>query len=113
MKSRPGQGLTVISKKIRLKQNDHASRRTQRYPHTRREQHRPSPSPTLAGSSTPAPLTSAPPLPSSPHKAQRPRPPQLTSQNYYPAARAAVAYTIPTQPKYTPTPATQKSQSCS
>jgi hypothetical protein len=29
MKSRPGQGLTVISKKIRLKQNDHASRRTQ------------------------------------------------------------------------------------
>src|ERR1700727_1114055 len=40
MKSRPGQGLTVISKKIRLKQNDHASRRTQRSPHTRREQHR-------------------------------------------------------------------------
>jgi hypothetical protein len=39
MKSRPGQGLTVISKKIRLKQNDHASRRTQYYPHTRREQH--------------------------------------------------------------------------
>jgi hypothetical protein len=28
MKSRPGQGLTEISKKIRLKQNDHASRRT-------------------------------------------------------------------------------------
>src|ERR1700734_1389196 len=39
MKSRPGQGLTVIGKKIRLKQNDHASRRTQRSPHTRREQH--------------------------------------------------------------------------
>ncbi len=39
MKSRPGQGLTVISKKIRHKQNDHASRRTQRYPHTRRAQH--------------------------------------------------------------------------
>src|ERR1700734_274296 len=39
MKSRPGQGLTEISKKIRLKQNDHASRRTQRSPHTRREQH--------------------------------------------------------------------------
>src|ERR1700722_11480986 len=39
MKSRPGQGLTVISKKIRLKQNDHASRRTQRSPHTRRAQH--------------------------------------------------------------------------
>src|ERR1700683_3400645 len=49
MKSRPGQGLTVISKKIRLKQNDHASRRTQRSPHTRREQH---PS-TLAANSTP------------------------------------------------------------
>src|SRR5580692_7161579 len=48
MKSRPGQGLTVISKKIRLKQNDHASRRTQRSPHTRRDQNRPSPSPTLA-----------------------------------------------------------------
>jgi hypothetical protein len=29
MKSRPGQGLIVISKKIRLKQNDHARRRTQ------------------------------------------------------------------------------------
>jgi hypothetical protein len=28
MKSRPGQGLTVISKKIRLMQNDHARRRT-------------------------------------------------------------------------------------
>src|ERR1700733_6977227 len=41
MKSRPGQGLTEISKKIRLMQNDHASRRTQRSPHTRREQHRP------------------------------------------------------------------------
>jgi hypothetical protein len=53
MKSRPGQGLTVISKKIRLKQNDHASRRTQRSPHTRREQHRPRPSPTLTASSTP------------------------------------------------------------
>src|SRR5580704_3310133 len=43
MKSRPGQGLTEISKKIRLKQNDHASRRTQRSPHTRREQHQPKP----------------------------------------------------------------------
>jgi hypothetical protein len=52
MKSRPGQGLTVISKKIRHKQNDHASRRTQRSPHTRREQHRPSPNPTLAASTT-------------------------------------------------------------
>ena len=52
MKSRPGQGLTVISKKIRLKQNDHASRRTQRSPHTRREQH---PS-TLAVRSTPSTL---------------------------------------------------------
>jgi hypothetical protein len=39
MKFRPEQGLTVIGKKIRLKQNDHASRRTQRSPHTRREQH--------------------------------------------------------------------------
>ena len=39
MKSRPGQGLTEISKKIRHKQNDRASRRTQCYPHTRREQH--------------------------------------------------------------------------
>jgi hypothetical protein len=28
MKSRPGQGLTVIGKKIRLKQSDHARRRT-------------------------------------------------------------------------------------
>jgi hypothetical protein len=37
MKSRPGQGLTVKAKKIRLKQNDHASRRTQRSPHTRRK----------------------------------------------------------------------------
>src|SRR5271168_124908 len=45
MKSRPGQGLTVISKKIRHKQNDHASRRTQRSPHTRREQHPPPPPP--------------------------------------------------------------------
>ena len=39
MKSRPGQGLTVKAKKIQLKQNDHASRRTQRSPHTRRAQH--------------------------------------------------------------------------
>jgi hypothetical protein len=39
MKSRPGQGLTVIGKRIRLKQNDHASRRTQCSPHTRRAQH--------------------------------------------------------------------------
>src|SRR5580698_399639 len=53
MKSRPGQGLTVKAKKIRLQQNDHVSRRTQRSPHTRREQHRPSPNPTLAASSTP------------------------------------------------------------
>ena len=52
MKSRPGQGLIVKAMKIRLKQNDHASSRTQRSPHTRREQHRPSPSPTLAASST-------------------------------------------------------------
>src|ERR1700732_2927758 len=55
MKSSPGQGPTVISKKIRPKQNDHARRRTQRSPHTRREQHRPSPDPTLAASSTPPP----------------------------------------------------------
>src|ERR1700684_4361214 len=46
MKFRPEQGLTVISKKILLKQNDHASRRTQRSPHTRRNQHRPKPPPT-------------------------------------------------------------------
>jgi hypothetical protein len=67
MKSRPGQGLTVISKKIRLKQNDHASRRTQRSPHTRREQH---PS-TLAARSTPSALTEPPirpgPFPQPPH----------------------------------------------
>jgi glucosamine kinase len=37
MKSRPGQGLTVISKKIRPMQNDHARRRTPPLPHTRRE----------------------------------------------------------------------------
>src|ERR1700722_13476373 len=52
MKSRPGQGLTVISKKILPMQNDHASRRTQRSPHTRREQHRLNPkrkNPTFAG----------------------------------------------------------------
>src|ERR1700722_10165537 len=61
MKSRPGQGLTEISKKIRLKQNDHASRRTQRSPHTLREQHRPSPSPTLSASSTAQAQTRASP----------------------------------------------------
>src|SRR5580658_4801512 len=52
MKSRPGQGLTGISKKIRLKQNDHTSRRTQRSPHTRRAQHPLNASPTLAARST-------------------------------------------------------------
>src|ERR1700679_2776950 len=57
MKSRPGQGLTVISKKIRPKQNDHASRRTQRSPHTRREQHPVHPSPTA---STPPKTTPRP-----------------------------------------------------
>src|ERR1700733_3916248 len=56
MKSRPGQGLTVISKKIRPKQNDHASRRTQRSPHTRREQHPPTPTPT-----SPPPRPAPPP----------------------------------------------------
>src|ERR1700735_5533131 len=45
MKSRPGQGLTVISKKIRLKQNDQARRRTQCSPHTRRDQHSKNPPP--------------------------------------------------------------------
>jgi cyclopropane-fatty-acyl-phospholipid synthase len=39
MKSRPGQGLIEISKKIRHMQNDHASRRTPPWPDTRREQH--------------------------------------------------------------------------
>src|ERR1700678_1551652 len=68
MKSRPGQGLTEISKKIRHKQNDHASRRTQRYPHTRREQHRPSPNP------TPAPIKTAPPQPIPPSPTPTPPP---------------------------------------
>jgi hypothetical protein len=45
MKSRPGQGLTEISKKIRLRQNDHASRRTQRSRHTRRRPKPPKPLP--------------------------------------------------------------------
>src|ERR1700735_1663017 len=53
MKSRPGQGLTEISKKIRLKQNDHASRRTQRSPHTRRRPKPPEPPPRERYSSLP------------------------------------------------------------
>ncbi len=40
MKSRPGQGLTVISKKIRPMQTDHASRRTPPCPHTHPRQNR-------------------------------------------------------------------------
>src|ERR1700722_14883943 len=68
MKSRPGQGLTEISKKIRHKQNDHASRRTQRSPHTPREQH---PLHTPA----PPPPPRAAPRPPSPRAAPRPKPP--------------------------------------
>ena len=40
MKSRPGQGLTEISKKIRLMQTDHARRRTPPCPHTHPRQNR-------------------------------------------------------------------------
>src|SRR5580704_6243686 len=87
MKSRPGQGLIVISKKIRLKQNDHASRRTQRSPHTRRQQHRPKPPPTLAASTTAqnlpphSPLASTRPNPSPEHptpaQLRQPAPPSI------------------------------------
>ena len=67
-KFRPEQGLIEISKKIRHKQNDHASRRTQCYPHTRRAQHPLNALPTLAASSTPNP----PPTPTSPCDQQPP-----------------------------------------
>src|ERR1700677_4135294 len=89
MKSRPGQGLTEISKKIRLKQNDHASRRTQRSPHTRREQHRPSPSPTLAASTTLQALAPhsphAPPPPASRRPAPATPPPRIQASGTSPS----------------------------
>src|ERR1700722_2823867 len=60
MKSRPGQGLTVISKKILLKPTAAASRRTQRSPHTPREQPPLHPTPTLAASRTSHPRHHSP-----------------------------------------------------
>src|SRR5580700_4127507 len=80
MKSRPGQGPTEISKKIRHKQNDHASRRTQRSPHTRREQHRPRPSPHSPRAAPPPP--SPPAKPPQPAKTPPPKKPASEASAY-------------------------------